>query len=442
MQDKDRSAFVVHAFPPELEEDLRALADLVTAGAKDLLEDLAEPRSLLEDGALRRRFFCLAHQGFSTAQDRVYERLTADEPCSQAEEAFLRKVMDAVAWQMIQGQLYVARQLYRDNTQPSPRHSSLEVTRQVAQAITSDDSYRFALLSDLTSFVQMGDLLTIDPDKGIGIIEVKSGDTNARILDFVSWFDKNPDPRVLMDFRAAEGEKTYEQLIRISRQSARMRHLRNIATAGDSVDPDSGLRTVVADQPVQVDLWDHKLAEVLSASKERGWAIGEVDDTLYMGAYRERSRVLARQVFDGWMKLIDLDPAYPVTNLIGCMATPLALPLFARQIPADLAMDVLFGRAVVFLSIHIDHLIGLCSECGLQAKWSSRKRAARYRQQFPGNPPWICRNRALLIGAEAGLAPIGDGIFGRILYHGETPRSVLQMLREAPQDNMCNRDDR
>jgi hypothetical protein len=429
----EQHTFSIKAFPSSLEDETRILHELVLCGAEPLLRSWENQAEMLNHAASRHAFFCAAHQGFHKAQNHIVEAVTnPTNPVPDVTLAMYRKIMDCVAWQMLEMQLYAARRLYQNQRPPSLKHSNFHSVKAAAEFETTPDYAKFALISDLTSFVQVGDLLTYDANAGLAVVEVKEGGKNKKLIEFAQFFAESKCERALHHFFKQEGEKTIDQLGRMLRQSARMGHFVELLKTGNSWDPDLDVDVRVPNDPVPLKSYDDHIVEVVEQSKERGWAIALVDDCFFIGAYRDKMRIPGKEIFRIWFEGCGGKPGFPRDNLISCMQVPLALPVFCRGIPKEHMFDILFGRVVVYLGINMDKFIDLCCANGLEARWSSRKEAAKLHQQarHKTHHPWTFENQALLVGSKDNLGPISDGLFVRMLFHGTTPLSAVDLLQK------------
>ncbi|MHB8057274.1 MAG: hypothetical protein ACYDHC_05195 [Desulfuromonadaceae bacterium] len=429
----EKDIFSICALPPDLEMEARDLHSYVLCGAEPLLNSWQNPAEMLKQPEFRRAFYSAAHHGFHKAQHHIIESISnsSESPLSAACKALYRKIMDTAAWQMLDMQLYVARRLYQDQKPPSLEHSNFRSVQGASLALTSPDYAKFALISDLTSFVQVGDLLVMDADAGLAIVEVKEGEKNKKLMEFAHFLSESKCERALHYFSKEEGVKSFEQLGRMLRQNARMSHVEELMNSGMSRDPDTDIEFRIPDDPLPLNTYDDCLTEAIESSKAKGWAIAHVDDCLFIGAYRDKARLLGKEIFRLWFEQCGGKEGFPITNLISCMQVPLALPVFSREIPREHMFDILFGRVVVYLGINMDAFIELCRANGLDARWSTRKEAAKLHQQAKHKAyhPWTFNNQALLVGSNNNLGPISDGLFVRMLFHGTSPLSAVALLQ-------------
>src|SRR5690606_36131684 len=121
---------------------------------------------------IRKKFYTLAHDGMFAAQEQMVARIQTGHPLNNSEEVLFRGVADSIAWQMIQGQLCYARRLFKDQRPPSLGDSNFESVILAARHMREQDPSSMPLIADLTSLVQVGDLMVAVPDRGLSMIEV------------------------------------------------------------------------------------------------------------------------------------------------------------------------------------------------------------------------------------------------------------------------------
>jgi hypothetical protein len=387
-------------------------------------------QKVLREPALLDQFIGLVHEGFWIAQDLAVQVLV-EEGARDAQKAQLyRHYMDVIAWQLIDNQLYIARRLFRRTAPPSLQEANLKSVRHVACDFGAADQKRFALLTDLTSFVQVGDLLTKYEDGAIGVIEVKEGEVNSRILRFLESLASTECPYSIKLFRDSEGEKTFNQLTRVVRQRLRGAHVEEVVNTGAGVDPDTGEHVIVRDVPVTMSSWESKLVELLEESNDRGWAIAHIENCLFVGVYRENMRLAGELIFRGWLEHCTEDSCSPIANLMDGIVRPLALPHLLWALPREQKLDILFGRAVVWLGLDMNSFMSLCNESSpVRLRWASRKETGKLRDRYRSKV-WTQNNRAILIESGGQKGVFGDAI-GRIFFHAATPRSAIEGLRAS-----------
>lgn len=98
------------------------------------------------------------------------------------QEMVFRKVMDAIAWQLFHYDLSILKRLYGGEELIDITDSNLESELFAVDRFLEEDPYCFVLISDLTTFIQVGDLIVFRPDKGLEIYELKDGEKNRFMI--------------------------------------------------------------------------------------------------------------------------------------------------------------------------------------------------------------------------------------------------------------------
>ncbi|HEY0864648.1 MAG TPA: hypothetical protein VGD97_11130 [Lacunisphaera sp.] len=420
-------------FDPSTEELARALYQDACAGGEHVLKGAGSIEQAMKDENLRREFYRQAHMGFARAQEKIVERLVALEgiktikgaPEYIPEEILLRKAADSIAWQMLGRQLYIARRLCSHQPPPKLTTSNYLSVLNVARKMSEPEYSTFALMADVTTFIHIADLAVLDSKKGaLSFAEVKEGDKNHRYLDALHFLAKTPCVHFLQQFHQEEGKHGIEQLERMAKQAHRMGQVSDILSKGMGEDPFLNQMVHVPDEPIDVTDWEENLRNVIENSKARGWAIDVIEDVLFLGAYRGDMQKVGPMVFGGWFKNSCDGKSFPVLNIMQCMQSPLALPIFARSIKPEAMFDLLFGRCRVYLGINLDKLMGLVEARGAKARWATRKESAK----IPAQGAVMVDNRAIFFEKGDAKVTFGDGLLMRMAFHATNPSSIADVV--------------
>lgn len=286
-----------------------------------------------------------------------------------------------------------------------------------------------SLISDLTSFIQIGDLLECDPKKGLKIVEVKEGKMNAKIGDFMDFYMHSQCDQALHYFSQQEGEQAIKQLQRMFRQMNRMLHVTSVLNTGHGVDPDTNEQVKIPEPFFPMENWDDQLTHTLKKAHDKGWAIDVIDNCLFLGVYAsEHMRIGGHIIFNHWFDNAGGTPECPRKRLIDCMYNPLALPIFSRDIPDEYKFDVLFGRKHVCMGICIEKLLEECNKIGYSVRFATNKEQGLLDKT--GKRPYKHKGKSVFIGDGVKEVVLMDGIFLRIMFHGQTPMSVIKTMIE------------
>lgn len=373
---------------------------------------------------------------------------------SEYEIAIFRKLADTVAWSICQGQHWITRRLYIGENQPYLRYSNFESTLEAAQEVSESDSLAFALISDLTSFIQVGDLLAVFPTEGdqdegrvgqrVAIIEVKEGSKNAEIRELLEFYYEQGCPRPLWGLAKQEGKKTAKQIKRMAKQDLRGARVQQVLNEEAGIDLLTGLPVRVAEEPIDLEDYDDELNDLHEKSKAEGDALLAIDDCLAIGVYdptrvRDPYLAFAHDIFhlahpeeecpdpEG-MDLSDLyqalRPVFPIVDLIHGLDVPLAVPIFMRRLPMNLINDVLLRRVRILLYLDYESFMRLARQQGLVADWLTSKKvhSAEAKTVFT-----IGKKGISFSDGEVSMT-MGDGIPSRIYYDGVRPLSAVALI--------------
>lgn len=412
------------AIPSHLEGEAKSLFEETCCGTRILWP--LRPESFKEQPDLRTRFYRLAHEGMWAAQERFLRRVERGERLSTPEEALYRTAMDTIAWQMLQKQLCFARRLYRDKKQPSLANSNLQSVVEAARYVKDQQPDSMPLISDLTTFVQIGDILAMDPHSGMSIVEVKEGAKNHQIGELATFYRRSQCEHFKQLVSETEEPEAYKQFERILRQMDRMEFVSDVLGRGRGRDPDSALDVFIPEQYIPMKDWDEQLNNLFECALGRGWAIDVIDGCLFVGCYAEKMRAASPLAFLPWLEQFAGGEDGPIARLIDCLVHPLALPIFALPTSPERMMDVMFGRLHVCMGISLPGLVDECKKYGITAR-PPNKRERKSIHESRGAPVRY-KGRPLVLERDGKAMVLSDGIFVRSIFHFQRPMSVIDAL--------------
>jgi hypothetical protein len=416
-------------FDPIFEASTAELFTMATKGSQPIWSQLKSTQGRLSP-KLRQEFFSLAHDGMRKAQAKIVETMISDQPWPDANSLLLHGIADSMAWQLIGNQLCYARRLYKEQPIVNLKHSNFDSILRTVNHHHKTNPNSFSLISDLTTFVQVGDLLSAHQDGTISISEVKEGEKNHQILEFMKFYTKTGCPRSIHYFTQEHGPQSLKQMQRIARQASRMGHVAEILNTGTSQDPDTQHRIKIPEETVFMEDWDAELNYILNESDFKGWALTTVDGCLFIASYsRTAMNGAGFLAFNSWFDRFGGTPGCPRARLIDCMSHPLALPIFNRNIADRHKLDILFGRKNVCMALNIPKLFERLEKCGIGIREASNKEASEMDQK--GFPPYRHERKAYFLGTPGNEMLLLDGIFLRILFHSQRPLDTIKSILKA-----------
>lgn len=420
-------------FPVEYEELIQDLYDKACRGSSQLWDKITNADDLIHDSQFKKDFYASANKGMNEAQDCIISIIQGSDKIDYPQELLLRGIADAIAWQLLGQQLCYGRRFFKAVKQPDLYNCNFDSVVFAAKELRKDKPDSVPLISDLTSFIQVGDLLMFEPEKGIRLCEVKEGEMNSKIGEFMNFYISSRCDRSLFYFTKKEGTSALKQLQRMFRQASRMSHVSKVLSTGIGVDPDTQDKIYIPEQFFEITTWDDRLESALEKSDEESYVIDVIDNCLFLGIYSsEHMRKGGHIAFNLWFDGCGGSSDCPRVSLLDSMKIPLALPIFSRCIPDKYKFDILFGRKHVCMAISIDGLLNECIKEGLQVRFATKKE--RGRLDNTSNKPFKYKGEVIFIGNGKTEFAIMDGIFLRILFHGQRAISLIKVMLDSAGD--------
>ncbi|MDD5417204.1 MAG: hypothetical protein PHU12_04500 [Candidatus Aenigmarchaeota archaeon] len=375
--------------------------------------------------------------------------------------AVLREIANAIAWQILGNDGTKVRALIQGILPGPIQRSDLENTLKTANKLNLEDKTSFALIADITSCIQVGDLLMRLPTGQFGLCELKDGVVNKNIEDLL---ETSPVKQAAFDKfnRLADefGESFVKQFRRVLRQRERMTMALEYINTSVGVDIQCK-KPKITDVDPRVTVTYHKeINHLLRKAKKKGEEYLIVDECLMLGVFNtvklNRSSDVCKKdfqhqvwhtFFENWTecpygKKSDeqkikkhfeymLLPAWEMKNKIH---TPTHRPLFITGIAEDFVFDILFDRMALFLYFSPQKFVELCKKKEINAAWITGGEYRRIKGE-------ALKNKIVLLDIHDGIIRIKDrvqdftqdiglGMLYKIVYEFERPSSVVEAIKE------------
>lgn len=201
----------------------------------------------------------------------------------------LRHLADAIAWNLIKHQLYIARKLHTgEQDDKTLNNSNLQSVIKVVDKV-NENPMSFALISDITSYIQIGDVLC--NDNGIlSIIEVKEGDKNREVGEIVhTMFKNNIDiNEINKDNNLDKNEEKH--IKRYYNQMVKMNRLSDILNKDEGLDPKTGTQVKILTPQIPTEDYLELLHNMHLELEEKTWSYNIIENCLHIGMYRGENR--------------------------------------------------------------------------------------------------------------------------------------------------------
>jgi hypothetical protein len=405
--------------PKTLEPELRKLYQLACKNSEPIWHKIKITHDTKPTREIIEEFISLTHKGMRDAQNIIVNGVLSyneDDDISQARRFSYIGIADAIGWQLFRNELAYVKRFFMEQKPPSLREANINSVLYAVEKLHTDEPDSIALISDLTSFIQVGDIYHINKDLGSTILEVKSGEINEKILKMLYELPHPIEPHEVPILFQSESTNFKKQIQRVIRQKKRMESVKEVLLKNEGVDACTDIRT-----------WYDSLENLDKECEIKGYAIDIIQDCLYIGCYKtDTFEVPGQLAFESWFLGMDGTADCPRTSLINCMLDPLGLPVYNIPIPDELKFDLLFGRKHICLAIHIPNLLKICNREGIPLRLENKKETEKLKQK--NKYIWLYEGQAVVIGENSGS--LGEGYALRVFYHGECPIDLMHVFAQ------------
>lgn len=407
------------------------------------------------------RFYSEVHSDFQIAQNLILENLINEEKqleqlkselkskrivknndeikelkseiwWSGFRQNVFRKLTDSIAWQLIKGQHYIARRFYIREKPPVLLKSNIADVKHRVDKLNKEDNQSFALINDLSSFLQIGDILRKTQD-GLYIIEAKDGEMNdvARsILDYLGIENAEELKNILSE---PVNDKLKTQILRMHRQDLRANRAVEVINNEEGIDPYSGQLVKIFETRTTLDFFYDEIKILIHESRKKDWAYYVIDDCLHIGAYRNQWKYIGKKIIEKIVYMIS-GKKIPAFSLLQNLLIQITEPIFLKPFDDDIIRELLSGEVIVFMSIDFNKVIELFNQKGMSARWLSRKETHTLKQnKFYANELLIFEDRAIGLSKGKVSGELANGFLTRIISDNLYPRITVDLFAESYQ---------
>lgn len=415
-------------------------------------------KSLSEIKANSNRFYSEVHSDFQLAQSLILENLIMKEEQlellknelrakrlekkkeelkninleirrNKFRQKVFRKLADSIAWQLIRGQHYIARRFYIGEKPPVIKDSNIADVKQRVERLNHEDKQSFALINDLTSFLQIGDILRKENNK-IFIIEAKEGKMNDIARDILDYLDIKEVEELKNIFPDTFNDKLKSQILRMHRQDLRANRAVEVINKEEGIDPSSGLPIKIFEAGIELDFFYDEIKILIHESRKKNWAYCVIDDCLHIGAYRNEWINIGKKTIE---KIVHEHSGkkIPALSLLQNLIIPITEPIFLKPFDDSIVREFLSGEVLVFMAIDFDKVIEMFNKKGVAARWLSRKETHKWKEIDPySNELLIFENRAIGLNTNV----MSSGFLTRIISDNLYPSIAIDLFTEMFHD--------
>ena len=267
----------------------------------------------------------------------------------------LRHFADNIAWLFLKNHYYKARRFYSGNpNRPDLLNTNLDSVIIAADKFHSESKYNFALITDLTTFIDIGDIILLEK-RGFSIVECKSGSVQKKVFDFIDQLGNEKIP--IKELITPDVDKKFlDQVKRTLNQNQKGSRILNFLENEEGKD---------AFSEKEIKIWETKrpqiyyfdiLIDLLDQTEEKGFSTTHLDNIIYIGIFKE-DKTFEYHLF--YETVREITKKLVSTDYLQQIDIPLKEPLFFKPIGKEAIFDIFFGRLKIILCIDLDNLLDL-----------------------------------------------------------------------------------
>lgn len=359
---------------------------------------------------------------------------TAKEECLSTleklkfQELAFRKIIDSIAWTLLGFEMSAVRRLYGGEELIDITDSNIESCVKYSEDIFSKNPLEFALISDLTSFVQAGDILHYEYGKRLSIVELKSGKTNEKVFNVLDFYQKTKCDNYLYTTLEKEGDKFRKQLTRTVKQIATETAVVDTLKTGQGTDRLTGLNVNIIQEQLELDTFTDNVLDLIEKARGKGYAISVIEDCLPIGVYFNDK--FPNIAFVEWMKIMKNE--IPIYDIRQSLLDPVAFPLFLQPFSQNTIIDIVLGNISILMSIDINAWLAPLEKEGYKIKWLSEKETRKFNANIKGKHiPLSINGKSIMVEKDDFSFTIQGGLFVRMFTSFNTPSAMRKYLIET-----------
>jgi hypothetical protein len=342
-------------------------------------------------------------------------------------EKLLRKTADSIAWQLLGYDITVIRRLYKHIAPVEIFNSNLNHDIKVVEGIFKRDNTVFPLINDITSFIQIGDLLVREySNNKIGLLELKEGKVNDEIERIIEeHMEFNCDRKLY--YELSERDKKFnKQFERYIKQKSKAMNTIGLINTGEGKDDVTGLDIKIIDDVFYTQHFEGVLSTMLNEVDKKNYSIRRIEDCLIIGVYNT-SKIPIHQAFNAWKESMDID--FPTISLMSFVNDPVAFPLFLHPFSIDDKVKLINREKTILMSLDIKKWFEMLEKKNLKVNLLTKKETARL-NTVPGHSKSFEYNgHAIEIQYKDIKQILHGGIFERMFNQFVRPSSICDFIK-------------
>lgn len=333
----------------------------------------------------------------------------------------LEHLMDSMVWTILGGKReLVARFYMEEKGRKSINDMGFEATLGYANKLNKDKN-TFALITDLTTNIQVGDLI-VTSSKGFSIVEVKTGLKNLEAIElFRSYDDKKLD--VETEISKIPDPTFRKHMNRMFDQKKRIDKTRNILIneTGPYQIGNNGNVNLISPKFTQR-TYHESILKLLLKSEKENFAYDCIGNIIHVGVYRRHWRFGL-----GMKTLEELNSNYPIYDLRNAMSIAVCEPIFCKPFPQKYINQIISGEVIVYIGVDYQKIIEFANYFGGNYRWSTTKEFQLVKDHSPISYKETLNwnNRGITFTENGKMGFVGMGQIFRMVFDHYHPCDLI-----------------
>ncbi|HBQ4036848.1 TPA: hypothetical protein L7126_004439 [Klebsiella pneumoniae] len=330
----------------------------------------------------------------------------------------LRRCIDSIIWSILDEDHSSLRRLPINAGNDNLSEDNI-IDSMVAADLINQDKHAVAIVSDMSTFVHVGDLVTFNPLDGFQLVEVKTGEKNNELYEAAEFSVISECPHFEENFINNMPDNDVKQFNRIKRQIIRGMNVLEAINTGEGFDNlhQSKVKIDEIDHPSE--FYTHRLVkmwEIIRGGKN--WAIDTIDECLFLGMYRDSE--MGFVAFNGWMDSLGIKS--PVVNINDSFFDPLSRPFMSLHLPTEMLSDLMSGQIIIVMCFDNELFFHRANKTYPGLLLLSN--AARTKQPLENILHVGSQGIASYVDGHTSF--LGNGIESRILFDQQRPDNIIE----------------
>jgi hypothetical protein len=316
--------------------------------------------------------------------------------------AILKRLMDGILWVLVPESWIFKHLVFQSHSGTSDPDELMKLVA-IATKQNQENKRELHIVTDLTSLVQLGDIIRIRWDEDglyVRVQEIKTGQVNDRIEDLILARKGTLSPADMDQLEIEHGLSARKQAARMLKQRERFKQIDEIAqpyVLPENHREDKVLQALAeAGKPPGMATYLSLFPDLVAEARKNGISIFGVDDCLFLICVSEKGMNMLGDLkqLPHWVyhfkhpdleckreEIEALKKEYPLVNLAALNMNHVMSRSPLIWYPKDLVLDVVMGRILVYAQFDLDVFFQMAADANIQLSLITGKEAEEGRRR-------------------------------------------------------------